>query len=245
MSQAVSISEQEIIQQLKISRQVPTILREIKIRHLIRDTANSQGVILDEAELQQAADSFRLQHNLIGAQATFDWLNKYSLSTDDFEALIQAKVLATKLAHHLFSEKIEAYFHEHQLDYTKAAIYEIILKNFDLAIELFYGIQEREFSFWDLAHQYIDDRELRCRGGYRGLLTRDRLKPEISAAVFVAQPPQVLKPILIDKQAHLIYVEEIIQPTLDDKLHHQIINNLFEQWIEEKLLNDDRGDRTK
>jgi parvulin-like peptidyl-prolyl isomerase len=51
-------------------------------------------------------------------------------------------------------------------------------------------------------------------------LRRKELKPEISAAVFAAAPPQVLKPILSAKGLHLILVEEIIQPQLDDKLRY-------------------------
>lgn len=230
-----SISEQEIIYQLKISCQLPTILKDIHIREIIEDTAQVEGVTLNDEELQQVADSFRLQNNLISAEATFSWLKKHQLSTGDFEALIHSQALATKLAHLLFAEEAEAYFYEHKLDYTKAVIYEIVLRNFDLALELFYGTQEREFNFWELAHKYIADIELRRRGGYQGLLTRNDLKPELSSVVFAAQPPQVLKPILVDKQAHLIYVEEIIQPELNETIRHQIIDRLFEQWLDTKL----------
>ena len=232
MSKKVSISDQEIIQQLKISGQLPTILKDIQIQKIIQKTAQAKEITLDEDELQQVADSFRLQNDLISAEATFNWLNKHQLSTEDFEHLIQSQALATKLSYFLFAEEAESYFYEHKLDYTKAVIYEIILPQFDLALELFYGIQEREFSFWDIAHQYIEDLELRRRGGYRGFLNRNDLKPEISPTVFAAQPPQILKPILVDKQAHLIYVEEIMQLELNETIRHQIIDHLFQEWLD-------------
>ncbi len=233
MSEKISISEPEIIQQLKISCQLPKILKDIRIHKIINNTAQVQQVILSEEESQQAADSFRLQNNLISAEATFNWLKKYSLTTEDFEYLINTRALKTKLANFLFADKAEAYFYEHQLDYTKAVIYEIVLPQFDLALELFYGVQEREFSFWEIAHQYIADIELRRRGGYRGLLNRSDLKPEISAAVFAAKPPQVLKPIRVDKQAHLIFVEEIIQPEFNE-IRHQVIERLFTEWLDKQ-----------
>jgi hypothetical protein len=47
-------------------------------------------------------------------------------------------------------------------------MYEIVLDDEDLAMELFYGIQEGEMSFYEVAHQYIQDMELRRKGGYRG-----------------------------------------------------------------------------
>lgn len=240
MPKKVPIPDTEIIQQIKLSCQLPTTLKDIHVQQIITDTAQAKEIVLNEDELQQAADSFRLQNNLIRAEITFSWLEKYALSTADFECLIRRKALRTKLAHFLFAEEVEACFYRCKLDYTKAVIYEIILPQFDLALELFYGIQEREFSFWDIAHRYIEDIELRRRGGYRGLLSRNALKPEISAVVFAARPPQILKPIVVDKQAHLIYVEEVIQPELNEAIRHQIIDLLFTEWLD-KQLNDFMG----
>lgn len=165
---------------------------------------------------------------------TLQWLEKYHLSVIEFEELIRDTLLTQKLAEHLFRDRVEAYFYTHHLNYHRAVIYEIVLPDFNLAMELFYGIQEQELSFWDLAHQYIQDNELRCCGGFRCIKTREQLKPEIAAAVFslVDQNlPQVLKPIAVDKQTHLIYVEEIIQPVLDRSLRQTIIDRLFENWL--------------
>jgi parvulin-like peptidyl-prolyl isomerase len=234
MSEPIFITQEKIIQQLKFSRQMPTIIREIVSRQIISDTAKAKSITLTEEEIQQAADSFRLQNNLSSSRATLNWLEKHNLSVEEFEQLVYYNSLSLKLAQELYGDRAEAYFYEHKIDYAKAAIHEVILDNFDLAIELFYGIQEREFSFWDVAHQYIQDSELRYRGGYRGYLKREELKPEISAAVFAAKPPQVIKPIVVEKRTYLLYVSEIIQPKLTSKIHYQIINKLFNQWLEKQ-----------
>jgi parvulin-like peptidyl-prolyl isomerase len=113
-------------------------------------------------------------------------------------------------------------------------MYEVVLDDEDLAIELFYGIQEGEMSFYEVAHQYIQDTELRRKGGYQGIVRRKELKPEISAAVFAAKPPQVLKPIVTSSGVNLILVEEIIQPELDDKLRSQIMFDLFSEWLKQQ-----------
>ncbi len=62
-----------------------------------------------------------------------------------------------------------------------------------------------------MTHRYIEDKELRRKGGYRGILSRKDLKSEISSAVFAATPPEVLKPIVTSKGVHLILAGEIIQ----------------------------------
>lgn len=90
-------------------------------------------------------------------------------------------------------------------------------------------------SFYDIAHKYIEDKELRRKGGYLGIVRRQDLKPEISAAVFAATPPQILKPIVTSKGLHLIFVEEIIQSELDYKLCNQIITDLFYEWIRQQI----------
>jgi parvulin-like peptidyl-prolyl isomerase len=90
-------------------------------------------------------------------------------------------------------------------------------------------------SFFEIAQQYIQDTELRRRGGYRGIVRRTEMKPEISAAVFAAKPPQVLKPIVGAKGVHLILVEEVIKPQLNEKLRYQILSDLFKFWVKQQL----------
>jgi parvulin-like peptidyl-prolyl isomerase len=229
-----TVSATEIVQYLKLSRQISEVLTSLINQKIIAQTAIQQEITIEEQELQIAADRFRYQNNLITSKDTLQWLEKYHLSVPEFEALIRSEYLEQKLAEHLLKDQVEAYFYAHQLDYNQAIIYEIILTDFNLAMELFYGLQSQELSFWELAHQYIEDDDLRRLGGYRGMKTRMQLHPEIAAAVFALSwhdLPQILKPITIDKQVHLIYVEEIIQPELTTSLAKEIRNQLFNNWL--------------
>ncbi|TRU82474.1 MAG: peptidylprolyl isomerase [Microcystis novacekii Mn_MB_F_20050700_S1] len=90
-------------------------------------------------------------------------------------------------------------------------------------------------SFYNVTDKYIEDKELGRKGGYRGILSRKDLKSEISAAVFAATPPEVLKPIVTSKGVHLILVEEILQPELNDQLRFQIWSELLGEWVTIKL----------
>jgi parvulin-like peptidyl-prolyl isomerase len=162
-------------------------------------------------------------------------LQKYYLSLDEFEELVYLNLISSKLAEHLFADKVEPFFIENKLNYVGAYIYEAILNDEDLAIELFYAIHEGEISFYQIVHQYTQEPELRRSGGYKGIRLRKDLKPEISAAVFAANPPQLLKPIVTSKGIHLILVEELVQPKLDDKLRSQILSDLFSQWLKKQI----------
>ena len=235
MPQAITITSEDILQQVKLSYQIPSIVEGIVSRKIIASAAAEAGIKVETEELQKAADNIRIMGKLKSADDTWAWLQKHGLSLDDFEELIYNNVISEKLAQHLFADKVEPFFVEHQLDYVGVVMYEVVLDDEDLAIELFYGIQEGEMSFYEVAHQYIQDTELRRKGGYRGIVRRKELKPEMSAAVFAAMPPQVLKPIVTSSGVHLILVEEIIRPELNNKLRYQILSDLFAGWLKQQI----------
>ncbi len=235
LSQSITLTEKEILHQVKLSCQIPTIVEGILTRKVIENAATKTGLRIETEELQQAADQLRLMNRLYNADETWKWFKKCALSLDDFEEKVYINLLTGKLAQHLFSDQVEPYFYEHQLDYANAVIYEVILDDEELAMEHFYELQEEETTFFEIAQQYIEDPELRRKGGYLGLVKRQQMKAEISAKVFAATPPEILKPIVTSKGVHLIQVEEIIEPHLEDRLRYQILSDLFTEWLKKQV----------
>ncbi|MBE9214188.1 peptidylprolyl isomerase [Plectonema cf. radiosum LEGE 06105] len=235
MSVVYAIKPEEILHEIKLSCQIPTVVENILTRKIIINAAQEVGIKAEAEELQQAADNVRLMSQLKSADATWTWLQKHRLSLDDFEELVYVTVISSKLTEYLFAQKVEAVFVENQLDYTQVVLYEVVFDDEDLAMEMFYAIAEGEITFPEVAHEYIQDTSLRRTGGYKGILNRTDLKPEISAAVFAATPPQIIKPIITSEGVNLIFVEEIIQPELNEMLRSKILNNLFSEWLKEQM----------
>ena len=235
MSKLLTISRDEILHQIKLFCQIPSVIEGIATRKILANTAQELGIKVEPEELQIAADNIRLINNLRRPDDTWLWLQKHSLSLDEFEESVYATVVSEKLAQHLFADQVEPFFVEHQLDYAFVVMYEVVLDDQDLAMELFYAIAQGELSFPSVAHQYIQDTELRRTGGYRGTLSRKALSPEISAAVFAAAPPQILRPIVTSKGSHLIWVEELIEPRLDERLRLKILSDLFAEWLKRQI----------
>ncbi|OPH10513.1 peptidylprolyl isomerase [Cylindrospermopsis raciborskii] len=231
MLQSITITAEDILKQVKLSLQIPDLIQSIVSHRIITDAATEAGITVDNEELQEAADTIRLFQKLHSAQETFGWLEKHHLSIDDLEEIAYFTTISQKLMTYLFANKVEPYFYENQLNYAGVVMHEVVFQDEDLAMELFYSIQEQEISFYDVAHKYIKDKELRRKGGYRGILSRKDLKSEISAAVFGTTPPETLKPILTSNGIHLILVEEIIQAELNDQLRYQIGSDLFVEWV--------------
>jgi parvulin-like peptidyl-prolyl isomerase len=230
-----TIAPEDILLQVKLSCQVLKITEEILSRHIIMTEASKVGIEASNKELQQAADRIRIDEDLRDASATLRWLEQQQLSVDDFEQIAMMRVLTKKLSHHLFLDKIESFFSMYQLDYAGAILYEVVVENGDLALELYYAVCTGEETFANIARRYSQDLELRRIGGYLGKRARKEMDPAISAAVFAATPPQVLKPILTARGFHLVFVEELVQPLLNEEIRLKILTHMFNEWLQEKL----------
>lgn len=235
MSQILTISGSDIIHSLKLSSQVPGLVEAIASQKIVAEVAERSGITVTPEEIQQEGDQLRLAKKLVKAQDTFTWLEKNYLSVNEFEESVHNKILSKKLANSLFNSEVERFFYQHQLDYVAAITYEIIFDDKDLALEMFYAMEEGEISFPEIARLYIPEPELRSTYGYQGRRHRKDFRPEIAAAVFAATPPQILKPIATSKGVYLIWVEEISQPQLDESLREKIITELFTDWLKQQI----------
>lgn len=235
MSLSQTITIPDIIYSLKLSCQIPDVLEQILYQRVITKTSQELGIAVTPEELQQAGDNLRLEKKLVKAKDTWTWLEKHHLSVNEFEELLHQQILSQKLANHLFADQVEKFFYEHQLEYAAAVTYEILLDDKDLALELFYALEEGEITFPEIARLYISQPEIRRTYGYQGLRHRKDFRPEIAAAVFASQAPTSLKPITTSKGVHLIWVEEIIQPQLDEQLRQKIISESFSAWLQQQI----------
>jgi parvulin-like peptidyl-prolyl isomerase len=238
MTEQLTISAEDVLQQVKLSGQLGAVKNAIALRHLIQTTAVEQGIEVTPEEIQTCADEFRTANNLERTEETLAWLQRRELGVEDFEAMIHLSVLQSKLAKHLFADQVDTYFATHQLDYVTVAIYEVVLEDEDVALELFYSLKEGETTFFEVAQNYVQDTELRRRGAYRGILKRADLSAEVSSAVFASAPPQLLRPILTANGIHLIYVDEILQTELNKEVRHEILFSLFFEWSKQELKNE-------
>jgi parvulin-like peptidyl-prolyl isomerase len=236
MTEKLTISAEDVLQQVKLWGQLGAVKEAIALRHLIETTAAEESIEVTPEEIQTCADEFRTANNLERTEETLAWLQQRELGVEDFETMIHLSVLQSKLAKHLFADQVDAYFAAHQLDYMAVAIYEVVLEDEDVALEVFYGLKEGETTFFEVAQQYVQDTELRRKGAYRGILKRADLNAEISSAVFASAPPQLLKPILTANGVYLICVDEIFQPELSKEIRSEIIFSLFFEWTKQEKI---------
>jgi parvulin-like peptidyl-prolyl isomerase len=236
---SITIDENDILHHIKCACKIPDLVEEIVKIKIIIDKAKDLKIKIDPSDLQKASDIFRVMNGMKTANDTWLWLEKYSLSLDDFEETVAVNLTSGQLANHLFEDKVEKHFIDNTLNYYGVVMYEIVFDDESLAMEYFFSIKEGKISFFEVAYKHIKDVDLRRKCGFRGLLNGKQLKPEVSASVFSIDFPCLLKPIKTNLGFHLIFVEEIIKPKLDNKLKVLIISELFLNWLNREVENID------
>lgn len=198
---------------------------------LIRQAALEAGIEVTDKEIQQAADSFRIKHDLYDERRTDRWLARHFLSQAEWEATLEDEIMRLKLRDVLTTSSVERYFAEQSLSFDTATISRIVVKQENVAKELRAQIVEDDADFYALARKHSIDLLTRPAGGYSGLVRRTEMEPRMEAAVFGTQPGKTVGPIKTYAGWELVKLEALHLATLDDSLRETIKSLLFEEWL--------------
>lgn len=235
----ISIEPEEVIEFLKQEMLLKGICQQISYQKIIDRAARERNIEISPEEIQVEADSIRHQKRLENASDTLGWLEEQMLTPTEWETGIKKRLLAQKLAEHLFASEVEAYFAKNCLDFDRFILYQIVVADRQLAQEIFYQIEEEEISFYQAAHLYNIDEKRRHHCGYEGKISRWNLPPRLAEAIGNAQEGEVIEPIAIEQdrkpEYHLVMVEKFIRAELTPEIHQTIVNRLFKQWLESEF----------
>jgi parvulin-like peptidyl-prolyl isomerase len=225
----------EIIELLRRELQLKIFTQKVWQKKVIEKAAQERGLTVTPEEIQVVGDQLRREKRLEKAADTIAWLVDQMISVEDLEAGIRDRLLAQKLAEHLFSKEVEKVFVQNKLQFDQIILYQIVVANRQLAQELFYQIQEGEISFFDAAHLYDIDENRRHLCGCEGKVYRWGLKPDIAVAVFSAQPGEVIRPIETERGYHLFLVEKFLPAELTPQRYQEILHNMFNEWLSNEV----------
>lgn len=230
-----SIEANEIVAFLKQEVHLRELCHRILCQQIVRQAAQERNIEVTAEEIQIEADQQRRQRRLESATATFAWLKEELITPEDWEAGIRIHLLRQKLAQTLFEHEVEKYFAEHRLDFEQVYLYKLTVPYKQLSQELFYQIEENEISFYEAAHLYDIDKRRRSHCGYEGCFYRWSLNPEVASIVFGARIGEVLGPLQSDQGFDLLMVEEITTAELGPETQQEIINQMFNEWLDGEL----------
>lgn len=231
----IRIESEEIVSFLKREIYLRTLCERMLRQHVIDRAAQDRNIVITPHEVQAEADRQRHERRLESAADTLIWLEEELITPEDWETGIRDRLLTQKLAESLFSGEVEKYFTEHQLDFERISLYKIMVPYEQLAQELFYQIEEGEIGFYEAAHLYDLNEQRRLQCGYEGRIYRWDLPPETAAIIFGEKIGQVIGPLKVKQGYELLIAEELITAELTPEVRQEIIDTLFQGWLEREL----------
>jgi putative peptide maturation system protein len=223
----------ELLRPAKLTGELQFITEAIDAA-LIWQAAAERGITVTDSELQQAADDFRVAHDLHTAEATERWLAERHLTFEDWELLIERDLVRAKLRDALTDAHVEQHFVENRLSFDFAAVSRLVVSDEDVARELRAQVVEDGADFHALARRYSIDTATRLAGGYSGDIRRAEMEAAVESAVFGGKPGKIVGPLKTDDGWQLIKIESLQTAVLDDSMRETIKSLLFDEWLAEQ-----------
>lgn len=229
------ISLAQALKYLQASGRMQLLIGDILRQHVIEQEIQARTDLdINPALTEQAIIDFRLQNQLTDAKRFQEWLASQGTDRSTFHTQINFGFKLEKLKAAVTQPKLQEYFIERKLFLDRVVISRIIVAEQELAEELASQIEEGA-SFEQLAKEYsvTDDRLV---NGMMGPISRGSLPDLLRAALDAADPGEVVGPLAIDGRWGLFRVEQFLPASLEQNQLKQVLENeLFEQWLAEKI----------
>lgn len=215
----------------KLAQFIGEILRQYVIDEEIK---NRDDIEISTAVTEQTIIDFRLKNKLTDPQVFQEWLKQNAIDYPGFYESIAFGFKLEKLKFLLTETKITEYFMERKVFLDRVIISRIVVDTQELAEELKTQIEEGA-SFEQIAKEYsvADDRMV---NGMMGPVSRGTMPDKLRAAIDVATPGELVGPAEIEGRYGLFRLEQFLPASLEDSQLQQVLQNeLFEQWLVEKI----------
>jgi parvulin-like peptidyl-prolyl isomerase len=196
---------------------------------LLCEYAVENKIMNSVEELQIAIEEMRYQKGLESKEKFLHWMRSNGQNLLSIQNELNYQLLRNKVKASLPYEKIETYFAEFQLEFDRAELYSIRVDTQAKAEELLAKVEEEGENFHLLAMQHSEDENSKRKAGYVGKVTRSEVTAEIEAAVFVAQPGDIVGPVKTDKGFNLFKVAALYPATLaaeEDAIRDKLFKDL-------------------
>jgi parvulin-like peptidyl-prolyl isomerase len=228
-----NVSDTEILAYLRRSRQISQIIALTEQNLLVEALCNQYGITVSDEEWQAAGDAFRMEHKLLGTTETMEWLSRQRITVEDWSEGIRADLLAKKLKGYLFSEAIDTHYMNHRQEYKRVALSQILVANLADALKVSRQLRETNTSFCALAIEFSKGRQSKENGGFLGVHFLSELMPEIAEAIATAEAGEIIGPVQTKLGYHILRVETWFAPELDLVSREQMLDSLFQRWLQE------------
>jgi parvulin-like peptidyl-prolyl isomerase len=231
-----NMSLDKIFDRLKISGNLHLLLGELQKQRCLENEIEKAGkaVQFNSLELEQYIIDFRLENQLIDSEDFNQWLILNWLSYEDFCQQASFYLQLQKLTISVTEPLLLQAFLQHQEDLVEFVLSRIVVSVRSIAEDLLHQLLAEHIPFDHLARQHSITEDA-IVGGAMGLVSKESLPNEISAALTNVAENQIIGVIDYENTYCLLRVEKIVFPELSADVEEALRGALFEDWLAEKM----------
>lgn len=232
------LSVQQAVALLDFIWDSPSMMTRLVEACLIQEAMERDPVDLSQKELQEALDRFRKGRGLFKAEEARRWMEEHGITHQQLEHHVADDAKLAKLRDRVATaDRVEDYFESHHFDFDSASFAVVHFTNEQAAFEAYRRIRDGRLGFYEAAECAIAVRGSGSKnfgGGLFRVIRRGEEPKQLGAAVFAAQPGDVVGPIFIDEIYTLVRVLTLSPARLDAEARDAIKGMLFAEWLAEK-----------
>jgi len=208
---------------------LPQLKREMFIDQVIASVSYTREEILI------AREQFYQQHHLISFEQQQAWMERHSLSLQDVDKLAIRQFGIEKFKRNCWNHVLEGYFYKRKPQLDQVVYSVLRATDWQTAFELFLRLEAGEASFADLVYSYSQGQEAQT-GGLVGPVELGTLPSALARTLISNQLGQLLRPFRLGEWIVIVRLETLIFASLDEAMRQRLLDELFENWIQEQMM---------
>jgi parvulin-like peptidyl-prolyl isomerase len=224
-----TITTDKVITLMANYQMLPQFLREVIVDQAIA------SITCTPEEKASACQQFYEKYELTSEPERQEWLELYEMTLEQLEALATRELRIEKFKRATWGNKLESYFLSRKSSLDKVIYSLIRTKEVGVANELYFRIQEGEQSFGELARKYSQGSEAQI-GGLVGPIELGKISSKLAQMLYVSQTNQLWPPTRLGEWIAIARLEQLIPAVLDEAMRQKLLNELFEAWVQEQLV---------
>lgn len=219
-----SITAEELASLLVRYQMLPQLVREVLIDSAIAPMKCS----LEEHE--QAIQQFYTVNQLTSEQQRKTWLSERGMTVDHLKALVLRQLKINKFKQETWAAKLESYFLRRKAQLDQVTYSLLKTQDAGLAQELYFCIRDDGRSFEEMARRHFPAAQFQ----FLGPVDVDK-HPLVAQVLQKHQLGQPCPPAWVNNCFMIVRVEQVFPAQLDEAMRQKLLDELFNNWLQEQL----------
>ncbi|MDB9315072.1 peptidylprolyl isomerase [Spirulina sp. CS-785/01] len=226
----LTVTGEEIMPLLQKYQLLSKLVQEILIDRAIATIPDAPD------ELNTALENFFVSQNLTTDKQRQGWLQRQGMSNEDLQTLVSRRLKLEKFKEQQWGDTVETEFHNRKDQLDQVNYHLLRTKDAGIAQELYFRLLEGEGDFEELARSYSQGPEAK-NGGAIGPVSLSNIHPTLQEMFHRSKPGQLWSPTFIDNWFVIARLDQFIPAEFDKKNRQQLLNDCFNQWLQEERQN--------